>query len=101
MLQPETYDSIIVFVRVFGIFFDTTSILFPTDAFGRAGFDGFLDAVLGPAFRQDDLGFFFIFVKGENLLTEFNTTFTSDAFIFVDHDTFSHCLPPSGAVSGI
>jgi hypothetical protein len=101
MLRPKTYDSIIGLVRVFGIFFDPTSILFPTDAFGRAGFDGFLDAVLGPAFRQDDLGFFFIFVKGENLFAEFNTTFTSDAFIFIDHDALSHCLPPNGAVSGI
>jgi hypothetical protein len=101
MLHPETYDSIIFFVWVFGIFSTLPSIFFPADAFGRAGFDGFLDAVLRPPFRLDDLGFFFIFVKGENLLAEFHTTFTPDAFIFVNHDTFSHCLPPEGGVSEI
>ena len=56
-------------------------------------------SIANRALAHDDLGFFFIFVKGENLLAEFHTTFASGAFILVDHDTFSHCLPPNGAVS--
>jgi hypothetical protein len=66
------------------------SILLPVDAFHGTGGHGFLDAILGAAFRQNHLSFFFLLVESEYLRAKFYAALTADALFGVDNYFLGH-----------
>ena len=65
-------------------------LFLPVNAVHRTGFHGFLDAVLRPAFRQDDLRFLLVLVEGEHLGTQCHTGLAARALLGIDEDASGH-----------
>jgi hypothetical protein len=65
-------------------------LFFPVNTLHRTSIHRFFDAVFGPTFGQNDLCFLLCFIKSKHFRTEFHTTFTANAFIGIDYNSFSH-----------
>jgi hypothetical protein len=91
-------SAILALPFVYGCFiwflFDISLVFFPMDAFYRASFHRFFNAIFEATFGKYDFGFFFIFVECKDLRAKFDTALTAYTFISIYDNPACHFETP-------